>query len=201
MPCSGPVQQSIACNEQPCPGIAVSLTVSKTKGLCQKLCLIEVDGEFTFWSDNGPCTKTCGTGSQEQTRTCTNPAPQHGGLPCEGPTQQTVACNNQPCPNEHIFVKYAPASLNSSVMVCVPVNGGFTDWTESGSCSTTCGAGNQTQLRSCTNPIPQHGGLPCQGPLQQVVECNVQPCPGMQLMLKVGLLCLTIEQNVQHFYS
>ena len=115
MPCSGPVQQSIACNEQPCPGIAVSLTVSKTKGLCQKLCLIEVDGEFTFWSDNGPCTKTCGTGSQEQTRTCTNPAPQHGGLPCEGPTQQTVACNEQPCPSEHIFVKYAPASLNNSV--------------------------------------------------------------------------------------
>lgn len=50
------------------------------------------------------------------------------------------------------------------------VDGGFTEWSE---CSTTCGDGLQT--RSCTNPIPQYGGIGCDGSLTQ--ECNLTECP------------------------
>ena len=45
------------------------------------------DGQWSDWSDFGQCDNCCkdGTGgTQNHTRTCDNPAPAHGGLPCEG---------------------------------------------------------------------------------------------------------------------
>ena len=67
-----------------------------------------------------------------------------------------------------------------------PVNGGFSDWVNSGVCSHTCGTeGLQRQVRTCTNPPPQHGGLTCQqNPAitdkrtEQFIECNRNKCPG-----------------------
>ncbi|MEI8344113.1 MAG: thrombospondin type-1 domain-containing protein [Candidatus Moraniibacteriota bacterium] len=47
------------------------------------------------WSDFGTCDKTCGGGTQ--TRTCTNPAPDNGGVNCVG--SATQACNTQSCGN------------------------------------------------------------------------------------------------------
>lgn len=52
---------------------------------------------------------------------------------------------------------------------CTPVNGGWTAWS---ACSRPCGGGTQT--RSCTNPAPSCGGLPCSGPTSQA--CNTAPC-------------------------
>ena len=42
----------------------------------------------------------------------------------------------------------------------------------------TCGGGTEIQVRHCTNPRPQHGGLPCQGSGVQSRSCNEDPCPG-----------------------
>ncbi|XP_035666410.1 collectin-11-like [Branchiostoma floridae] len=36
---------------------------------------------------------TCGVGEQTRDRTCTNPAPAHGGADCDGPDQETQACD------------------------------------------------------------------------------------------------------------
>jgi hypothetical protein len=49
------------------------------------------------------------------------------------------------------------------------VNGGWSGW---GACSATCGGGTQT--RTCTNPTPTNGGLPCSGSSSQ--SCNTQAC-------------------------
>ncbi len=46
------------------------------------------------WSDWGPCTKECGTGTQ--THTCTNPAPAYNGDYCSGSSWRY--CNMNPCP-------------------------------------------------------------------------------------------------------
>ena len=42
---------------------------------------------------------TCAGGTQLKTRTCTNPAPQHGGDPCPGSDSESPACNTQACPS------------------------------------------------------------------------------------------------------
>ena len=49
-----------------------------------------VDGVWSDWSN---CTKVCGGGQQR--RTCTNPAPFHGGRSCTGAAEKE--CNVKAC--------------------------------------------------------------------------------------------------------
>lgn len=73
--CIGSDTQITDCNTQPCP----------------------VDGGFTDWKDEGICSKPCDGGLQQQSRTCTNPTPSHGGAPCSGALGQSVPCNTGSC--------------------------------------------------------------------------------------------------------
>ena len=57
------------------------------------------------------------------------------------------------------------------------VDGGWTEFVASGSCSKTCGGGEQTFTRTCTNPSPANCGKPCEGESTKVDECNTQACP------------------------
>uniref|UniRef100_A0A7M5X072 C-type lectin domain-containing protein n=1 Tax=Clytia hemisphaerica TaxID=252671 RepID=A0A7M5X072_9CNID len=114
-----------------------------------------VNGGWTAWGTWGACTATCGTGSQERSRTCTNPTPAHGGDPCAGDTSESQDCNTNPC----------------------PVNGGWTAWGTWGACTATCGTGSQERSRTCTNPTPAHGGDPCAGDTSEPQDCNTNPCP------------------------
>jgi hypothetical protein len=50
------------------------------------------------------------------------------------------------------------------------VDGG---WSEFSACSATCGPGMRT--RTCDNPAPANGGLPCAG--EESERCNLGPCP------------------------
>ena len=62
------------------------------------------------------------------------------------------------------------------------VNGGYTEWTNWGDCSRTCGTGTYVRTRSCTNPSPSNGGQTCiqqgLGALSENANCNTQACPG-----------------------
>ena len=62
------------------------------------------------------------------------------------------------------------------------VNGGYTEWTNWGGCSRTCGTGTYVRTRSCTNPSPSNGGQTCiqqgLGALSENANCNTQACPG-----------------------
>jgi hypothetical protein len=45
---------------------------------------------------------TCGGGSQNRSRTCTNPVPQYGGADCVGFAGENQDCNTHNCPSiEH----------------------------------------------------------------------------------------------------
>ena len=57
-----------------------------------------VDGGWTEFGDWSTCSATCGGGSQSRQRTCTNPAPQNGGLDCQGEAEEVRSCNTQSCP-------------------------------------------------------------------------------------------------------
>jgi hypothetical protein len=43
------------------------------------VCLFLVDGDWDDWTNWATCSVTCGGGSQNRSRTCTNPVPQYGG--------------------------------------------------------------------------------------------------------------------------
>ena len=57
-----------------------------------------VDGNFTEWGAWSKCSQTCENGTQVRFRSCTNPPPAFGGRDCMGPTNETRACNDGPCP-------------------------------------------------------------------------------------------------------
>eukprot|EP00058_Branchiostoma_floridae_P007110 XP_002592598.1 hypothetical protein BRAFLDRAFT_68921 [Branchiostoma floridae] len=52
-----------------------------------------VDGGLSDWSAWSGCSVTCGVGTQTRHRSCTNPAPAHGGAGCHGYTDGTQQCN------------------------------------------------------------------------------------------------------------
>ena len=57
------------------------------------------------------------------------------------------------------------------------VDGGFSDWDEWGPCTAECGGGDQTRSRRCDSPVPQFGGLECEGDFTECQRCNLDPCP------------------------
>ena len=81
---------------------AINATAIETQvQMCQPACIIfpTVHGGWTSWSVSTPCSVTCGSGVEVLTRTCTNPAPQHGGTPCQGSSRKDRACTKNPCPS------------------------------------------------------------------------------------------------------
>ncbi|XP_052706716.1 A disintegrin and metalloproteinase with thrombospondin motifs adt-1-like [Crassostrea angulata] len=123
-------QQQQPCSKPPCP----------------------IDGAWSDWSQWSQCSNTCGPGQETRTRTCTNPAPEHGGKPCPGDDSE-----NRPC-------------------IGCPVDGAWSDWSQWSQCSNTCGPGQETRTRTCTNPAPEHGGKPCPGDDSENRPCI--GCPG-----------------------
>ena len=79
-----------------------------------------VDGKWADWSNWGQCSVTCGTGNQQRTRTCTNPAPEHGGLDCVGNSSETdKSCVLDPCPSELKIILYC---VGNNLKVTDPFN-------------------------------------------------------------------------------
>jgi hypothetical protein len=56
------------------------------------------------------------------------------------------------------------------------VNGGWSSWQDSSSCSQVCDGGTKTQVRYCNNPAPSNGGSNCSGSSTRTVSCNTQQC-------------------------
>ncbi|XP_060579783.1 SCO-spondin-like, partial [Ruditapes philippinarum] len=131
--CSGSGSDSQQCNTENCP----------------------VNGGWTQWSTWGVCSVSCAGGTQTRSRTCTNPPPQYGGVPCFNSGSGIQQCNTENC----------------------PVNGGWTQWSTWGDCSLTCAGGTKTRSRSCTNPLPQYGGAQCSGSGSDSQQCNTENCP------------------------
>ncbi|KAG9270615.1 hemicentin-2-like [Astyanax mexicanus] len=61
---------------------------------------VQIPGGFSNWEEWGPCSVTCGQGTQERIRLCNNPAPANGGPPCEGPNVDFRKCQVSLCSGE-----------------------------------------------------------------------------------------------------
>ena len=68
--------------------------------------LISVNGGYSDFGDWSECSAECEGGTQTRTRTCTNPAPAHGGADCVGVGSETRNCNTHPCPSKIIEIEY-----------------------------------------------------------------------------------------------
>ena len=56
---------------------------------------------------------TCGGGSQNRSRTCTNPVPQYGGADCVGFAGENQDCNTHNCPSMYGEMKTNLFTKNS----------------------------------------------------------------------------------------
>ncbi|NWQ77372.1 HMCN1 protein, partial [Columbina picui] len=132
-PCPGSALDSVLCNGRPCP----------------------VAGEWSPWLPWGPCSETCGKGTQTRLRLCNNPPPAHGGPHCPGADAQMQVCNKRRC----------------------PVDGKWAAWGSWSACAVSCGGGSRQRTRRCADPAPQFGGRKCEGNDVQIDFCNSDPCP------------------------
>ncbi|KAJ8010539.1 hypothetical protein DPEC_G00076130 [Dallia pectoralis] len=73
--CKGEPEEQEPCNTVHCP----------------------VSGGWSVWSTWSQCSSECDSGAQTRERSCSTPAPQHGGSSCTGPHIQTRDCNSHPC--------------------------------------------------------------------------------------------------------
>uniref|UniRef100_G1QHK5 Semaphorin 5B n=1 Tax=Nomascus leucogenys TaxID=61853 RepID=G1QHK5_NOMLE len=231
------------------------------------------NGAWTPWSSWALCSTSCGIGFQVRQRSCSNPAPRHGGRICVGKSREERFCNeNTPCPvpifwgwgrgprgavwgtgakgraglefktcnpegcpevrrntpwtpwlpvnvtqsgarqeQRFRFTCRAPladphglqfgrrrtetrtcpadgsASCDTDALVedllrsgsTSPhtVSGGWAAWGPWSSCSRDCELGFRVRKRTCTNPEPRNGGLPCVGDAAEYQDCNPQACP------------------------
>ena len=103
---------------------------------------------------------TCGGGLTHRQRLCDNPAPSAFGQPCIGNDEQTQQCNTSPC----------------SSTTLGKLDGGWSTWTDWGSCSVTCGVGLMKRQRQCDNPVPSGFGQSCSGNNEQTDKCNLKSC-------------------------
>ena len=98
---------------------------------------------YEEWTDWGTCSETCGGGQQNRTRIKTK-----GGDDCteilESQACNTDDCNTDPCVYE--------------------------EWTDWGTCSETCGGGQQNRTRTKTS-----GGDDCTE-LEESQACNTEDC-------------------------
>ena len=56
-----------------------------------------VNGSWGGWSDWSQCSKSCGGGTEERDRSCSSPAPAHGGEDCQGKPTELRTCNKDNC--------------------------------------------------------------------------------------------------------
>ncbi|XP_022080242.1 SCO-spondin-like isoform X2 [Acanthaster planci] len=137
--CPGEAEETEVCSPDPCP----------------------VDGNWAPWSTWSACSRTCGGGTTGRVRTCTDPAPEHGGSDCAGEDAEFTDCGDAACRTD----------------------GNWAQWTEWSPCSKTCGFGIKTRERTCSDPPPTNGGDDCPGVgipdnyFQQEDCMDVYDCP------------------------
>lgn len=121
-----------------------------------------VHGGWSSWTEWGSCSVTCDVGMQSRERTCTNPSPAGFGNHCFGDSTDYRVCVLRGC-----------------------IDGGWSSWSNWGSCSATCGFGLQKRYRTCDNPRPSPMGAFCHGSLDDVQTCNIGSCHVLALGFSV----------------
>ncbi|XP_043199748.1 semaphorin-5B-like [Amphibalanus amphitrite] len=150
------------CRRRQCSSPAPARGGAPCVGLAAEVTNCTRHGGWTSWSAWSACSHPCGVAVKSRRRSCSSPAPVHGGRDCSGDAEQEIMCHsNPPCPSE----------------TSLPVDGGWGHWSAWSRCSARCGGGLRRRRRSCDSPRPANGGRPCAGCELEYGECGGQPCP------------------------
>ncbi|XP_060594504.1 MAM and LDL-receptor class A domain-containing protein 1-like [Ruditapes philippinarum] len=161
-------------------------------------------GHWLSWGSWSSCSHTCGVSTKHRTRQCSSTI-------CDaGQNSQTLLCHTNTCPDSGHWLEWGSwsscshtcgfstshrtrncssstcsAGQSHQTLLChmnaCSVNGGWSHWSTWSKCSTSCDLGTLTRARSCTNPVPAHGGAQCSGNKTETHECSVGPCPSWSL--------------------
>ena len=107
------------------------------------------------WIPITTCSLTCGGGQQNWTRYVVTPA-SNGGRACDEARDEVRSCNTAACP--------------------VPVDCVLSPWSAITACSSTCGGGNHTWIRTVLTEASS-GGTLCDSKRFEVRSCNNEECP------------------------
>ena len=80
---------------------------------------ILVDGGWGNWS-SGSCSKPCGGGVLNTSRSCDNPVPSCGGRYCDGIEFEELSCNEELCESMQMvntYILYYVAIYHSSEII------------------------------------------------------------------------------------
>ncbi|CAM9200588.1 unnamed protein product [Bubo scandiacus] len=171
--CHGAHVQTQSCNTSVCPGETCGergrALATACANSCPRACA-------DLWPHveclQGPCTPgcRCPPGQLLQDGGCVPVAECRCGLPDGNGSQELgpgqaaqLECHNCTCSN---------GTFTCPVTAC-PTYGPWSPW---GPCSRSCGGGNTSRYRSCQGSTD---GGPCgAGGMEEMAECNLQPCPG-----------------------
>ncbi|XP_066919184.1 uncharacterized protein [Clytia hemisphaerica] len=120
------------------------------------------EAKETEWTSWTTCSKSCGKGYQERSRTACEMV--SGVHRCDVMKVDRRECNYQSC----ALTEPAKAAFR-------PINGGFSEWTS----WTPCVCGNTApsiRTRKCDNPKPQNSGKNCVGEPFQMKLCKYEEC-------------------------
>ncbi|XP_035532434.1 semaphorin-5B isoform X2 [Morone saxatilis] len=141
---------SCLCRSRSCDSPAPRCGGKNCEGPTIEVSNCSRNGGWTPWSSWGQCSTTCGTGFELRQRSCNNPSPRHGGRVCVGPSRDERFCNEGVSCPQPIF--WSP----------------WSSWTK---CSTECGGGVHSRVRTCEN------GNSCPGCALEYKACNLEVCP------------------------
>ncbi|XP_047193282.1 semaphorin-5B isoform X2 [Scophthalmus maximus] len=141
---------SCLCRSRTCDSPAPRCGGRNCEGSTIEVANCSRNGGWTPWSSWGQCSTTCGTGFELRQRSCNNPSPRHGGRVCVGPSRDERFCNEGVACPQPIF---------------------WTPWGSWTKCSTECGGGVHSRVRTCEN------GNSCPGCALEYKACNLEACP------------------------
>ena len=136
-------------NNASCDGDGETEIVSCNTGI--DCCSRTTHKPGSSWTNSGSCSANCGGGKQRQTRPLVSS--YDSSVSC-GTDSREVSCNTRSCCSS---TKHKPGS----------------SWTNSGSCSASCGPGKQTQTRPLVSNYDS--SVSC-GNDTRTVDCNLGAC-------------------------
>jgi len=153
--CGGGLRNRTRCCDNPWPmnGGKDCLPTGNIMHIEYDICNIDSCGIHCQWNpwQWGPCSKTCGTGTKNATRT--KLVEESNGGTCTGSDTKTDTCATNGC----------------------PVDCAWNDWVAT-SCNASCGGGWIVKTRTEANP-ELNGGMPCNGSSTVTISCNEGECP------------------------